>query len=140
MRALLNTNVIVDVLQHREPWCADGEALFLAVADDRIEGCITAKQAADIHYFARRQFKGQPNADALARQVLAKLLSLFELIDTLAADCRQALSIANPDYEDALMMETARRSGVDCIVTRNPKDFRDTPVPVLAPDEALRRI
>ncbi len=33
MRVLLDTNVIVDVLQRREPWFADGQKLFYAIAN-----------------------------------------------------------------------------------------------------------
>ena len=48
MKVLIDTNVIVDVLQSREPWCRQGQAIFLAAANRRITGCITAKEAAVI--------------------------------------------------------------------------------------------
>lgn len=50
MRILLDTNVVVDVLQQREPWHKDGEKIFLAAAMKQLTACITAKQAADIHH------------------------------------------------------------------------------------------
>ena len=53
MRVLLDTYVIIDVLQHREPWCQDGEAIFLAAAMNQITACVTAKQIADIHYLTK---------------------------------------------------------------------------------------
>lgn len=31
MRALLDTNVMVDVLQRREPWFEDGQKIFYAI-------------------------------------------------------------------------------------------------------------
>ena len=137
MKALIDTNIIVDVLQSREPWCAAGQAIFLAVANGRISGCITAKEAADIHFFARKQFAGQENADRKARSVLAKLLSLFEVLDTLSEDCQNALGIDNGDYEDAMMIAAAARSGVDCIVTRNTVHYQAGSVPVYTPDGFL---
>ena len=63
MRVLLDTNVIVDVLQQREPWCESGKVIFLAIARQQITGCITSKEAADIHFFSRKQFKGEENVD-----------------------------------------------------------------------------
>ena len=72
MKVLIDTNVIVDVLQSREPWCRQGQEIFLAAANRRIIGCITAKEAADIHFFARKQFAGQDRVDEKARNVLAK--------------------------------------------------------------------
>lgn len=51
MRVLIDTNVILDVLQSREPWHKEGQTIFLAVANHVMTGWITAKQAADIHFF-----------------------------------------------------------------------------------------
>ena len=135
MRVLLDTNVIVDVLQRREPWFADGQKIFYAAADGRIAACITAKEAADIYYFTRRQFAGQDHVDVKARQIMIKLYALFELIDTLAADCQNALANENGDYEDAIMIETAVRAQVDAIITRNPAHFKHSPVSVYSPKE-----
>ena len=135
MRALLDTNVIVDVLQRREPWFSDGKKIFYAIANKQIIGCITAKEAADIHYFSRKQFTGQKNVDAKARQVMAKLYALFELIDTLAIDCQNAIAIENNDYEDAIMIESATRAGLDCIITKNPDHFKTAAISVYSPAE-----
>jgi len=138
MRVLLDTNVMVDVLQRREPWYADGQTIFYAIANRKITGCITTKEAADLHYFSRKQFKGQEHVDAKARQVMAKLFSLFELIDTLGDDCKNALALNNFDYEDAIMIESCSRAKVNCIITRNPDHFSVSPVPVYLPNDFVR--
>ena len=140
MRILLDTNVIVDVLQRREPWFSDGQKIFYAVANKQITGCITAKEAADIHFFSRKQFTGEENVDAKARQVIAKLYALLELIDTLGIDCQNALAIENNDYEDAIMMESAERAGLDGIVTRNPEHFKLSTIPVYSPSEFVAKL
>jgi len=75
-----------------------------AVANKQIIGCITAKEAADIHFFSRKQFTGEEKVDAKARQVLTKLYAIFELIDTLGIDCQNAIAIENKDYEDAIII------------------------------------
>ena len=137
MRAIIDTNVIVDVLQKREPWFEAGSKIFIAIANRQIAGCITAKQAADVHFFSRKQFKGQDDVDEKSRQVLSGLFSLFEVIDTLAVDCQDAIGINNNDYEDALMIASAQRAGVDCIVTRDPKHYRSSSVNTYSPDEFL---
>ncbi len=135
MKVLLDTNVIVDVLQQREPWFLAGQKIFYAIANKQITGCITAKEAADIHFFSRKQFTGQENIDAKARQIMTKLYALFELVDTLCIDCHNAIAIDNTDYEDAIMIESAVRSGIDCIITRNPDHFKVSPIPVYLPSE-----
>ena len=140
MRAILDTNVVVDVLQRREPWFQDGAVIFRAIANKQVTGCLTAKQIADLHFFSRKQFKGEENVDARARQVVGKILSLFELIDTLGIDCQNALGINNGDYEDAILIESVARAGVEYIVTRNPAHYKTSSVQVYSPAEFVRFI
>ena len=140
MRAILDTNVVMDVLQRREPWFQDGAVIFRAIANKQVTGCLTAKQIADLHFFSRKQFKGEENVDARARQVVGKILSLFELIDTLGIDCQNALGINNGDYEDAILIESAARAGVEYIVTRNPAHYKTSSVQVYSPAEFIRFI
>lgn len=140
MRAILDTNVVVDVLQRREPWFQDGAVIFRAIANKQVTGCLTAKQIADLYFFSRKQFKGEENVDARARQVVGKILSLFELIDTLGIDCQNALGINNGDYEDAILIESAARAGVEYIVTRNPAHYKTSSVQVNSPAEFVRFI
>ena len=135
MRVLLDTNVIIDVLQKRKPWFAAGQKIFYAIANKQIDGCITTKQAADIHFFSRKQFVGQENVDAKARQVITKLYALFDLIDTLAMDCMNAIAIDNNDYENAILIACAARVKLDAIITRNPDHFKLSPVSVFSPEK-----
>jgi hypothetical protein len=69
--------------------------IFHAVANKQIDGFLTAKQIADLHFFSKKQFRGEENVDVKARQIIRKLLSLFSLIDTLGLDCQNALEIEN---------------------------------------------
>ena len=140
MRVLLDTNVIVDVLQNREPWCRVGEQLFRRLARHVFTGCMTAKEATDIHYLTKRIFHGQEHSDRIARDILGNLFAVLELLDTCASDCKDAIASNCPDYEDAVMIQTALRSGLDGIVTRNTRDYRDSPVPVFSPSEFLEKL
>ena len=54
---------------------------------------------------------------------LDKIFKLFSILDTTDLDCKKALHSNLSDYEDALMVETALRCRIDCIITRNTKDF-----------------
>jgi len=137
MRVLVDTNVVVDTLQRREPWFQDGAFIFHAVANKQIDGFLTAKQIADLHFFSKKQFRGEENVDVKARQIIRKLLSLFNLIDTLGLDCQNALEIENGDYEDAILVKSAIRSGIDCIVTRNADHFKDIPLQVYSPKQFI---
>ena len=140
MKVLVDTNVVIDVLQNRDPWCEAGKKIFLAIANKQIIGCLTAKQIADIHYFSRKQFKEQENVDKKCRSVITKLLALFELLDTLGIDCQDAVAIENNDYEDAIMMSTAVRSDMDAIITRDKSHYHSAPIPVYTAEEFVKKL
>ena len=62
---------------------------------------------------------------------------LFELLDTAGIDCRKAISAEIADFEDAVMVETALRCGMDCIITRNVKDYEKSQIEIYQPNEFL---
>ena len=136
MRALIDTCIVIDALQNREGFYDDAQKIFLAVANKWFVGFLSAKSVTDIYYLTHRY----THSDKDTRTVLNTLFQLFELIDTAGMDCRRALSSDISDYEDAVMMESAVRSGVDCIVTRNIKDYDKSPVPIYLPSDFLKLI
>ena len=133
MRVLLDTCVVVDVLQRREPFYQDAYKVFLAAANCHIDAFLTAKSLTDIYYLTHRS----THDDKQTRKVLSMLLIPFDLLDTAGMDCRKALSSDISDFEDAVMAESALRTNMDCIVTRNKKDYARFPVPVFSPAELL---
>ena len=116
-----------------EALCGSRRAHFPASANRSFQAYITAKSCADIYYITHRA----THSDEKTRQILAKVLYLFTPLDTTGSDCRQALISNMSDYEDAIMAETARRSHMDCIVTRNIKDYTASSVPVLSPEDFI---
>ena len=133
MRAIIDTCIIVDAIQAREPFCKDAQEILLLCANQTFKGFLTAKSITDIYYLTHRQ----THSDKTTRDVLTKLCILFALLDTTALDIRKAISAEITDFEDAVMIETAVRSGVDCIVTRNTKDYNKAPIQVYTPTEFI---
>ncbi len=131
MKAVVDTCIIVDALQKREPFFKDAQSIFLLCANRQFDGFLTAKAITDIYYLTHRQ----THSDKETRDVLTKLCTLFELLDTTALDIRKAISADVSDFEDAVMIETAVRSNLDCIITRNTKDYSKSPIPVYTPSE-----
>ena len=136
MRTVIDTCVIVDALQSREPFCKEAQSIFLLCANRQFEGFLTAKAITDISYLTHRQ----THSDKATRDVLTKLCALFVLLDTTALDIRKAISAEISDFEDAVMVETAVRSGADCIVTRNTKDYAKAQIAVCTPEEFIQQI
>ncbi len=135
MKALIDTCIIIDALQNREPFAADAQAIFLAAANKQFDGFLTANCMTDIYYLTHRKTHSEET-----RQILNKLLYLFDLLDTTAMDCRHALLSSMTDFEDAVMVESAVRCSLDCIVTRNIKDYEKAFLPVYSPAAFLAHI
>lgn len=134
MRAFIDTCVVIDALQSREPFSKDAQGIFLAAANNLFLGYISAKAVTDIYYLMHRH----THDDKASRDILNKLFALFDVLDTAGIDCRKAVLSPVSDFEDAVMVETALRSEVDCIVTRNPRDFTKSSVPVYEPKAFLK--
>ena len=134
MRVILDTCIIMDAIQNREPFAEDAKNIVRAAANKWFTGCITAKSSTDIYYLTHRC----THSDKNTRAILTKLFILFDVVDTAGMDARKAISSQVSDYEDAVMIETAMREDADCIVTRNIKDYSKSPVPVYDPAEFLR--
>ena len=131
MRVLLDTNIIIDALQSREGFLEDARDILIYSAD--YDGYLTASSIADIFYLQRRFFRNREKAT----QNLLDLLKLFCIVDTTAEDCKNALRGGAPDFEDAVMVESALREGIDLVVTRNIKDFEGFSIRVCSPAEFL---
>ena len=136
MRAVIDTCIIIDALQERAPFYRSAQEIILAAADEQFTGILTAKALMDIHYLMRKYF----HSEEAARAEIAKLIELFEIESTTESDCKAALRSEMSDFEDAAMSAAARRIGADFIVTRNVKDFANSPVPAIMPDELLGRL
>lgn len=136
MKVLIDTNVILDALIARSQFKDDAEQLFLIAADDYIVACITASSVTDIYYLLSKYLKSKVES----KTILQKLFALFTILDVTGMDCERAMELPMLDYEDALIAACANRNKIDCIVTRNLKDFVSSPVRTLSPADFLAKL
>ena len=134
MKILIDTNVIIDALTSREPWNESAEKIFIMAANNIVDMYITASSATDIYYLIRKHLHNTETA----RQVMSKLYSLVGILEVKEEDCVDALVSPIVDYEDAVVEQVARRSGVECIVTRNQKDYEAGLTKVFLPDDFIQ--
>ena len=131
MKILVDTNIVVDALQKRENFAEDAGKILLSTPEH--DSYIVANSVTDIYYLQHKYYHDKKTA----RQSLEKVLVLFEVLDITGDDCKNALRSNISDFEDAVLVESAKRSGMDCIITRNAKDFKNAGLPVYSPIEFL---
>lgn len=133
MKALIDTNIIIDALTSREPFRETAEQIFILAANQIEDLYITASSATDIYYLTKKHLHDTEQA----KNIMSKLYELFYILDVTSEDCRQALSLDIKDYEDAVVSYCAVRNQMDYIVTRNIKDFKKSKIKVILPDEFI---
>jgi len=132
IKALIDTNVVLDALASREPFRAEAEKIFTLAAKEKFLGFVTANSITDIYYLVKKNA-----SDATAREALRNLFQVFAVVDISGEDCENALESPIDDYEDALVAACAAKIGADYIITRD-EFFLQTqpPPPVITPSYA----
>ncbi len=133
MKALIDTNVIIDALTSREPWKESAEKIFLMTANQVMDAYITASSATDIYYLVKKYL----HSTEQAKQVMGKLYSLMGILAVTGDECLDALASAISDYEDAVIERSAVKAKMDCIITRNVKDYQNGMVKAMLPDDFI---
>jgi predicted nucleic acid-binding protein len=128
-RILFDTNVVLDVLLDRQPYVEASAAAWAAIETGICEGMLAAHAVTTIHYLVRKE-----RGNVKARRIMAAILRVFGVAAVDAAVVQEALQLPFPDFEDAVTAAAARLAGCECIVTRDPKGFRGSPVRSLTPE------
>ena len=136
MKALIGTCVLLDVFQAREPFFEASKTVLLACANKAIEGMTTAKAITDVYYLMHGHFHDKEKSVDVVR----KLYKILTVADTTSKACLSACFSVLPDYEDAVMDETAQAENADLIVTRNLGDYRKAKTETVSPDELVARL
>ena len=133
-KVLIDTDVILDFFFDRQPFSEYAAKVFSLCEIKSIQGFVTPVICSNAYYLLRRTAKHE--------KVIEKLNQLLTIVDVLMIDkdvIVQALSSKFKDFEDALQNYAAVNAGnVDAILTRNVKDFKNSEIGVLTPEDYLK--
>jgi predicted nucleic acid-binding protein len=129
---LIDINVLLDVLQKREPFYNASAELLAEVETGRIEGFIAAHSMTTLFYLIQ---KG--NSPAHARATVTNLLQFIKILPIDQNTIEQALNLNFRNFEDAVQMISAVQQKVDCLITRKVKDYQPALLPVMQPVDFL---
>ena len=135
MRVLVDTNVILDILQKRERFFTDSYRALRRALENDAECLISASAATDIFYVLRKSLGSAQQA----KEHIDQLAQVVSFADVQGMDIHTALMRAMPDFEDAVVDAVAERSGASYILTRNIKDFTGSVVPAILPADFLNK-
>ena len=135
MKLLIDANIILDVLQKREPHYRYSSLIWKLCETGKAEGYVSVLTFMNIAYILRKELTPDKISDTY--KAMSLIFSFKELTEN---DVRNAIEIGLKDFEDAVQIQTAHRVGADFIITRNIKDFMKCPIPAYSPKELIERI
>jgi len=130
VKVLFDTNVILDLLLDRKPHAEAAAFLVARVERSELTGYVCATTITTIFYLATKVVGVEA-----ARVQIKKILELFDVALVSQSVLETALTSGFSDFEDAVLYEAAKHAIVDCIVTRNIKDFKLATLPIYLPSE-----
>lgn len=134
-KVLIDANIIMDVLAKREPFYHDALNVFHLCETSRVNGVIAAITIPNLVYILRKELPRDQ-----VEELLGKLSQIFHIADLKADDLHNAATLPMPDYEDALQAVCAQRIRAQYIITRNPRDFAESPVRAILPKELVAEV
>lgn len=134
MKLFLDTNVVIDYLAAREPFCHDIRRIVLASKGYGFQLSVSPITFTTMEYVLKKHVAH----DMLMRQ-FALLRQFMDVLPTTAESVDKSIASTFLDFEDAVQYYTAV-SQAEVIITRNTKDFRPfCKLPVLTPTEFLEQ-
>ena len=129
----IDTDVIVDFLTDRKPFSLESAKIFSLIDQKKIKGCVSSLSFSNLYYVLRKF--------GTHKKVISSLQDLSELVDILKVDSdivKSALTSDFKDFEDSIQYFAAQeQKKVDCIISRNIKDYKDSSLPVMTPETFL---
>ena len=136
MKILFDTNVVIDILTNRQPFCNDSINTYKKAIGRGDKIYVSTVSVADVMYITKSTFSDK-------KQQLQKVLNFINTLKIAkisSKDLYFAFTGTMPDFEDSLQAYCAKRYHLDYIITRNIKDFQLSPVKAITPIDFLNLI
>ena len=132
MKVLIDTNIIMDYLSNRQPFFdMANKVIDLCSDNDRVQSYLAAHTITNIFYLLRKHFSIDKR-----REVILDLFEAFHIVSIDEEKLFNALQNREfKDFEDCLQVECAKSIKVDYIITRDAKDFANSEILFLTPEE-----
>ena len=133
-RLFLDTNVILDLLAHREPHF-DSIARLATLADQKKLVLVSSPLSFTTVDFILNKYESEDSV----RVKLRKFKIICEVGEVNEETIEKGLNSAFKDFEDAVQYYSALQANCSVIITRNAKDFKHSSIPVMTAEEYLKR-
>lgn len=135
-KVFLDTNILVDLIADRKPYSKFAIEIFNKAEEKKLKIYTSSHSIATTHYLLKKYLDEKE-----LRTVLFNLLDYISVIPVDIDVLKKGLRSKHKDFEDAIQIFCASSiEKIDCIVTRNIKDYKDSEILVLSPDEFCMKL
>ena len=132
---LLDTDVLIDIALDRRPHSDSASRLLDRIEHGAKNAYIAWHSVSNLYYVVAPARGGIDT-----RGFILELTRFVEVATTDTAAIRYATGLPMADFEDAMQVAAARACGARNIITRNIRDYERSPIPALAPRDALQEL
>ena len=137
MKIFIDTNILIDYTTQRQPYTENAEKIMDLCINETIQGYIAVHSLLNMFFILRKEI-----TDVSRRR--SQLLNLTEFLEVVEIDKSIVLDALKnekfSDFEDCVQAECAKRVGADYIITRNIKDFVNSSIKSITPEELLKEM
>lgn len=135
MTILVDTNVIIDFLITREPFYEASSEIIKKCADGELTGYIAFHSIPNLWYILRKIPEDR------RREWMTDICSFLQIAGASHEEVLKAIKMKEfRDFEDCLQDKCAKNVGAKYIITRNVKDFINSDIPAIFPEDFLKVI
>lgn len=135
-KIFIDTNILVDLIADRKPFSKFAVDIFKNAEEKKVKLYTSSHSIVTTHYLLKKYID-----EKKLREVLYNLLDYIQVVSVDMDTLKKGLKSKHKDFEDAIQIISAYSvEKIDCIVTRNIKDFSGSEIPVLTPDELIQKI
>ncbi|MEM6806224.1 MAG: PIN domain-containing protein [Bacteroidota bacterium] len=132
-RVFVDTNIILDWLGERKPHFVYARDLFALGENEEIFLLTSTMSFISVEYILKKVVGTQR-----IRQALTALRTISEVCSSGTKEIDLALNSQFKDFEDAFQYFSALNNEADIIITRSPKDFSPSSLPIMSAEEYLK--
>ncbi len=131
-KLFLDTNIVIDLLGEREPFYESAAKIVTLADKGKVQIIVSALTYTTVCYLLSRY-----ESNKVVKEKMRKFKVIAETSDLTDKIIDKGLESKFSDFEDSLQYYCAVESECNLIITRNGKDFKESEIPVLSPDEYL---
>ena len=134
-KIFVDLDIVLDVLCKRDPYYEYAAKVFSLADMKKLTVYTSSLVVANVYYILRKAIGIEKSKEALRKlRLLVKIISVEE------REVDLALNSSFSDFEDALQYYTAVKHGMETLLTRNIKDYKERDLIIQTPEQFIKGI